>query len=197
MLTAADENSNGRKVDYLDAPQRWRHRDPLLFDFLKRSLDTDQRGVRSLEDANLLPGASYFSEPLPDDERSRQAYFERVLAALKGADLLFFDPDTGLEPSASWGRRASGQYLYWSEVRKAASTGASMLIFQLWKRENRQQTLARLTETLRTTIKGAAIASIDSPFVAFLTACRLAHRERYAVALRLMRERWSGELEAK
>jgi hypothetical protein len=198
MLTAPDESNDGRKVDYLDAPQKWRHRDPPLFDFLKRSLDANQLGVRFLEDANLLPGAVYFSELLQDDEAHRQVYFERALAALKGADLLFFDPDTGLEvPAASWGRKASCGCLYWSEVRKAASSGASIIIFQHWKREHRQQTLARLADTLRATINGAAILPIDSPSVAFLTACRLVHRERYAVALRLMRERWSGDLEAK
>ena len=198
MLTAPDQSNDGRKLGYLQDPQKWRHRDPPLFDFLQRCVTANERGVRLLEKANLLPGAVFFSEILGDNAVHRQVYFERALAALRAADVLFFDPDTGIEvPSTPYGRRESCRYLYWREVEKAASTDASFVIFQHWKRENRPNMLSRLSAALRSSIGEAAVLAIDSPFVVFLTACRLRHRERFMVALRLMRDRWTGDLEAK
>ncbi len=198
MLTSPDQSNDGRKLAYLEDSRKWRHRDPLLFDFLQRSVNANERGVRFLERANLLPGAVFFSELLSDDATHRVAYFDRALAALSSTDLLFFDPDTGLEvPSSPYGRKESCRYLYWREVEKVAGTGASIAIFQHWKRENRQEMLSRLTAQFRSMVGGAAILSIDSPFVVFLTACQPAHRERFASALRLMHERWSGDLDAK
>lgn len=198
MLTSPDQSNDGRKLGYLEDPRKWRHRDPPLFDFLQRSVNANERGVRFLERAHRLPGAVFFSELFADDAAHREAYFDRALAALRSTDLLFFDPDTGLEvPSTPYGRKESCRYLYWREVEKAAGTGASIAIFQHWKRENRRDMLSRLTEQIGSTIGGAAILSIDSPFVVFLTACRPAHRERFAAALRLIHERWSGDLEAQ
>jgi len=154
--------------------------------------------VRFLERANLLPGAIFFSESLADDNAQRGQYFDRALAALTGADLLFFDPDTGIEvPSTPFGRKESCRFLYWCEVEKAARSDASVVIFQHWKRENRQAMLSRLSAELRSKVAGANVLSIDSPFVLFLAACRANHRDRFAAALRLVHDRWGGDLEAK
>jgi hypothetical protein len=198
MLTLPDQSNDGRKLEYLDDPQKWRHRDPPLFDFLKRSATANQREVRFFERTDLLPGAVFFSEHLGDDAVQRKAYFQRALAALKTTDLLFFDPDTGLEvPSTPYGRKESCRYLYWREVEEAAGAGASIVIFQHWKRENRQTMLSRLLAELRSRVGAAGVLSIDSPFVVFLAACKPNHRERFGAALRLMHERWDGDLEAK
>jgi hypothetical protein len=198
MLTAPDQSNDGRKLGYLQDPQKWRHPDPPLFDFLQRCVTANERGVRFLERANLLPGAVFFSELLSDDAVQRPAYFERALTALRAADVLFFDPDTGIEvPSTPYGRRESCRYLYWREVEKAAGADASLIIFQHWKRENRPNVLSRLSAALRSRVGEATVVAVDSPFVVFLTACRPRHRDRFLVAFRLMHDRWSGDLEVK
>lgn len=198
MLTSPDQSNDGRKLGYLQDPQKWRDRDPPLFDFLQRCATTNQRDVRFLERANLLPNAVFFSELLGDDAAQRAGYFERALAALKDVDVLFFDPDAGIEvPSTPYGRKESYRYLYWREVEKAATIDASVVIFQHWKREHRAAMLSRLLVELRSRVGQAAVLAIDSPFVVFLTACQPRHRERFAAALRLMRDRWSGDLEVK
>jgi hypothetical protein len=43
-----------------------------------------------------------------------------MLARFRGTDLIFFDPDNGMEVgSRPWGRRDSCKYLYWRELVRA------------------------------------------------------------------------------
>ena len=198
MLTPPDQSSDGRKLGYLENPDKWRHRDPPLFDFLARCVGANERAVRVLERAKLLPGAIFFSELLADDKAQRGQYFDRALGALADADLLFFDPDTGIEvPSTPAGRKDSSRYLYWCDVDRVARCEASVVIFQHWKREKRPAMLARLSAELKSKIVGANVQSIDSQFVLFLAACRSPHRDKFAAALRLVHDRWGGDMEVK
>jgi hypothetical protein len=40
-------NRDGRHIDYLERPDRWRRFDPDLFDVLKKVVASDQRNVRA------------------------------------------------------------------------------------------------------------------------------------------------------
>jgi hypothetical protein len=149
MLTPPDGRSDGNKINYLTQPAKWRHRDPPLFDTLKAAVNRGQRHVRCLEHSGLLPHAKFHSEMLFDDRMSRAAHFRSALHALDGTDVLFFDPDTGLEVSSvPYGRTESGRYLYWQELEEAGRGGASLVLFQHWKRENRVSMAARLSADL-------------------------------------------------
>ena len=58
-------NRDGRHICYLHRPDQWRHYDPELFDVLAQIVSTDQRDIRALEAAGLLPGAIHSGEMLP------------------------------------------------------------------------------------------------------------------------------------
>jgi hypothetical protein len=96
-------NKDGRHIDYLDAPNRWRTYDPVLFDGLQDIVEIDDRRVSAIENSALLNGVTYHNEVLdPSKERAgvsvkawRQFWFERLLAKLKDCDLVFADPDNG------------------------------------------------------------------------------------------------------
>ncbi len=45
-----NHNSDGKHIRYLDEPQRWRHLDPVLFEFLKQTVVTS-RSVSAIEKA--------------------------------------------------------------------------------------------------------------------------------------------------
>jgi hypothetical protein len=62
-------NRDGRHIDYLNRPERWRHFDPDLFDALAKVVSSGQRDVQALEAANLLPGAIFASEVIPVERR--------------------------------------------------------------------------------------------------------------------------------
>ena len=197
MLTPSDTSRNGSKVDYLSKPETWRRRDPQLFDLLKHKVEGNRRSVHEFETTGLLPGATVFSDLLPEGVAERGPYFAQALTALGEADVLFFDPDNGLEvPSTPYGRKGSTRYLYWREVDTVARGNASASIFQYWKRENRQTLRARLSDELHSRMPEADLFCVDSPFALFLAACQRGHRGQFASALRLLNDRWNGDLEA-
>lgn len=96
-------NEDGRHIAYLNSPEPWRHRDPKLFDGLRRIVVGGQRKVLSIESSGLLGGAKFASQPLSFDGVSvadrrelRQRWFSSVLEKLSGCGVVFADPDNGL-----------------------------------------------------------------------------------------------------
>ena len=96
---------DGRHVGYLNRPDQWRHFDPELFDALRRVASSGQRHVRALQALHLIPGATYADDLIPNSGpiaqrlSARRAWLAGVERTLEGANLLFLDPDNGLEPA--------------------------------------------------------------------------------------------------
>jgi hypothetical protein len=134
MLRPDDAPKLGQKTHYLDDPHTWRRYDPDLFDCLRKSVKDDgDRNVKRLEASNLLPSATFYSEILTDPGMQRQSYFTEVYRRFSGVDLIFFDPDTGLEVKRpKIGNKDSSKFLYWHEVAKAFQRGHSLLIIQFF-----------------------------------------------------------------
>jgi len=197
MLTAPDGSGDGNQTAYLDDPTRWRRHDPQLFDFLKERVATRRRDVRQFEASDLPPRAVFFSDTLSDDAERRATYWVDAARSLAATDLVFFDPDNGLEvTSVPYGRRESCRYLYWREVKQAAEAGMSLVVFQHWRRQNRKGLVESLSAELRSWMPaGADILAIGSAFVLFLAACQPEHRDRFAKALGLLAKRWAGQFE--
>ena len=93
-----DHNKDGRHIGDLSRPDQWRHFDPQLSDTLADIVASGQRNVRTLEETNILPGTLFASNPIPRRSQARQEWFRGVQDTLDGANLLFVDPDNGLEP---------------------------------------------------------------------------------------------------
>ncbi len=107
MLTPDDSGPDGRFTDYAADPTRWREYDPPLFDHLADALSRNARNVTEFETSGLLPGASFFRDLVPDDRNMRAAFSDRLTATLQGNDLVFLDPDNGIEVSS----KPAGQQL--------------------------------------------------------------------------------------
>src|ERR1700693_3777054 len=129
-------NRDGRHIGYLQRPERWRHYDRMLFDALARIVSSKQRHVAALEAANLLPDALFASEMIPTDgplsecRRARNKWFGRMKATLADADLLFVDPDTGLEPSGfRHGVPKAGKSVLFSELQELARPGRCLIVY--------------------------------------------------------------------
>ena len=108
-----DHNKDGRHVDYL-ANDAWRRYDPPLFDGLKGIVRSGARSVTAVENANLLPGASFSrallnaDEPAPPRRRRwRKQWFSDLVHDLAECGLVFADPDNGLceDTRYQWGSR--------------------------------------------------------------------------------------------
>lgn len=103
-----DHNTDGRHIDYLDRPGKWRCFDPGLFDGLKNLVGADARSVASVERSGLLGDAVFSRAPLafegrPDERaRARGEWFRGVMNDLASCDVVFADPDNGLARDAGY-----------------------------------------------------------------------------------------------
>jgi hypothetical protein len=152
MLTPDDRGTDGRKTRYWNDPVQWRHYDPALFDALAAcAANPSLRHVRRASDPGVLSGARFHEAHIPQERAARAAYVEEARTRLRGCDVVFFDPDNGLEVrSCPVGTKSSPKYLYWQEVRAFHADGGSLLIFQHFPHVERhayvQARMAQLAE---------------------------------------------------
>ena len=127
---------DGRHVGYLRMPSRWRHLDPELFDSLGRIVQAGERKISALEDNQLLPGAVFCDEVIPTGSSparlraERAAWFARVHSRLSGCDLVFVDPDNGLEPAGySLGAVSGGKCVSLAQLKALSAPGRTLIVY--------------------------------------------------------------------
>jgi len=133
-----------------------------------------------LEAADILPGAIFASMTIPVGgtiaERldQRRQWFETVQHTLAEADLVFLDPDNGLEPAGhSPGSAKAGKSILLSELRALATPGRCLIVYHHQTRRQGghhaeiEHWADRLRECGFTTV-GALRAKPYSPRVFFL-----------------------------
>jgi hypothetical protein len=192
MLTPDEDSGQGGKTDYLDKASLWQGYDPDLFGALSRTVGAGApRRVSIVEHGSVIPNAIFFSQTVPDDRLQRSAWFDSALNALSSCDLIFFDPDNGLQVrSKPPGSKDSAKHLRWSEVQRAWERGVSLLIFQHFTRKRRRPFADRLTSQLEERAPGAVVTPLWSAHVLFLLACQPRHEAMAKVALDLFQSRW-------
>ena len=130
-------NGDGRHISYLNRPDQWRHFDPDLFDTLHEIVSSGQRHVHALEAAaGAVPGAAFASEfipggrPIARRQQVRHEWLRSIRRRLEAADLLFLDPDKGLEPACFRPTAAkSGKSIMISEVSELVRPGRCLIVY--------------------------------------------------------------------
>jgi len=94
------------------------------------------RNVAALEAAQLISDASFFSEPLTtigsghDRRLGRRAWFQRAREAVAGCDVLFLDPDNGLETANySLGSAKAGKSVALAELEALRHPGRTIIVY--------------------------------------------------------------------
>ena len=87
--------SGGGKLGYLRRDS-YKQKDSDLHHFLRDCICKQKLRDVSVMDANIIPGAKYFSRSFSAADRS--VYFQQAANELGGCSLIFFDPDTGIKP---------------------------------------------------------------------------------------------------
>jgi hypothetical protein len=198
MLTPDDGGRDGGLRSYLDAPVIWRKYDIELFDGLGGMLRTaTQPFVSLIKESGLLPRAKYYSSMVPDRRFERDIWFKGLLRAASKADLVFLDPDNGIEvPSKPIGRKGSSKYVSWQEIKILWDSGCSLLIYQHFTREHRDTFTRRLLFELREHTGAPFSEAFRTPHVLFLLAAQERHAERFARMTARISNRWMGQIEA-
>lgn len=195
MMTPSDGGVDGGKLAYLQQPERHRHVDPELFEILADAASApDRRRLATIEGSGAIPAAIYHNDLLPDEVAGRHAFMGRCANAFRDVELIFFDPDNGLEVSSlPKGRKNSSKYLYLDEVAAFYASGKSLLIYQHFPRVERAAFLARCAERLHAVAADASLWAFTTAHVVFLLVLHPASPARLHSAADAACARWAPE----
>lgn len=194
MLTEDEPKKNdGQFVTYLEQRDQWQHYDKPLFDGLHDIVHKHRRRDVSLIDNKILPSAYFFAKPL-DNTATRKDLFRSAFDFFSGCDLIFFDPDNGLEiASKPIGRKYSNKYLYFSEVTDAFNRGHSLLIYQHFPRINREQYIKLRKDQLQEATACSVIYTFRTDYVCFFLVSQSRHVEFFNQQKAVVSERWENQ----
>jgi hypothetical protein len=196
MLTPDDGGRDGGMRSYLDDADQWAKYDRGLFIGMTDLLRTAEKPrVSLMEGSGLLPRTKYYSAVVSDAHQERFEWRQELFRAAAGVDLVFLDPDNGIEvPSKPVGCAGSSKYVTWSEIKGIWDADCSILIYQHFRRENRKAFSGRLTAELRSRIGAPFVEAFRTPHVLFLLAGQKRHAQWFGNAIPLMQERWGNQI---
>jgi hypothetical protein len=138
----AEQNGDGRKRAHL-SEDGWGDLDPDLLERMRLIEGTlasqDELNVSLIEASGILPpDTAYFSEAMPRAERSvhqrvsaRMAWFGRAQEKVAHCNLVFLDPDNGLEVrSAPITSPLATKYATVSEIEALLENGTGIVLYQ-------------------------------------------------------------------
>ncbi len=193
MLTKDDGRADGKDIDYLAKPNSWRGFDPDLFDVLAASVPKG-RSLAHVGASGVLRNALAYELELKDSRVSRPEYFEGARKALTGAEILFFDPDNGIEvASVPLGWRGSSKYLYWEELEAAQASGSSVLLYQHYPHVERRAFSGKLAAEMMRRLRVKEILEFSTAKVAFMLAPQSHHRAAFERSCRALTESWGSQ----
>lgn len=165
-------NLDGKHTSYLRS-SLFRDLDPELFDALNSIVSTNSRSLKSVMDSNIFhPGTKFFSAPisppaslrLSRSERlaHRQKWLEQSLKLTIDCNLIFFDPDNGIEV-ASIGKDhpKAGKYVFWDEMSRHWERGKSLVIYHHLNRTmSAAKQIGAMKERMLREFSGSSIRSL-------------------------------------
>ena len=133
--------NDGQRIDYLDPPdESLRECDPALFDLMHKVVHGGDRSIAAVERSGALrDGTAYHRDVLafPPRERPnvraerRRQWLASAREAVQGADVVFADPDTGLEIPSTQPLVAKGpKYAYYDDLIPYWEREQSLVIYQ-------------------------------------------------------------------
>lgn len=135
-------SGDGSYVRYLEPTpanlRRFRDCDPALYDTLGEIVRSRQRRVASIQERSVLPADALlyeerlFFESTQSTERRleyRKAWAWDALAATRGRDVVFVDPDNGLESGTPRHYLKGPKYAYFDELVPYLDRGQSLVVY--------------------------------------------------------------------
>ena len=195
MLTEDDERNDGNILEYLNDPIRWQHYDLPLFTKLHSIIHTHRKRTVSLvQKLGILPNATFVDKLLSDDVKLRKNDFSSALDSFNGHEIIFFDPDNGLEiKSKPLGRKNSNKYLYFPEVMEAFDRGHSLVIYQHFPFITRDLYINDRIRQLREATNSSMVFSVSTSRVCFFIVSQPNHIQHFKNRLDVLRNRWGSQ----
>ena len=192
MMTPNDERLDGSSVQYLMQPKYWRYHDPHLYDFLQDAVIVrNNRNVKLIEQSGLLQNATFFPDLVPEDRHKRKSYFSNLYMVASKSNLVFFDPDNGIEvKSRPYGRKGSSKYLYWTELVDTFSKGYSVLVYQHFPRSDRRKFIDKLSFELKSMVSGCNLHFFYTARVLFILLATDEYEDFFKICTKEWETKW-------
>jgi hypothetical protein len=156
-----EDSTDGKFTNYLSEAEEkcYRPASPGIYDALRKIVRNGDRHVSFVRKEGILPAGTIFYEaPLDymkvslvgDRKRAREAWLSGALNETREAELVFFDPDNGLEVKSHVPHSKLGaKYIFENEIRAFWERNQSILVYQHLNRsgsvdEQARKGLARL-----------------------------------------------------
>jgi hypothetical protein len=180
--------ADGKHVGYLEgvclsaSQERLRSCDTKLYDTLRQLLVdaegkvvAERRLIATIEDGGVLPDATlFFSETFTDEEgTSRSEWLGRALKTTAEADVIFLDPDNGIQGRSS--RTMGPKHALWSEIEAFAGRGQTVVVYHHLNRSAPHQEQINL-------LRRQFDEHMPNDFETFHTVFRRGTRRAYFVA---------------
>jgi hypothetical protein len=142
LVPDESHTNDGRHVGYLEASprnhKRYRACDPVLYDKLGDLVRARNRAVSSLVGSALLPSQTvYHDEPLSYRNianSERLGHRERWIAAAHqvagSANVIFLDPDNGLEVGCNRLDGDGPKYVFYDDLRPLGQVDKTIIVYQ-------------------------------------------------------------------
>ena len=157
LTGARDPVNDGRHVSYLQPPREhlFRDCDPELYEAMRRLITSGERSVATVEALSILPSAALTHRTriaTPPSSmgraqrlRARQRWLDAALHRTAACDLVFVDPDNGLETlSVPTHSSRAPKYAYLSELEPFVRRGQTLMVYHhLGRRPHVPEILAR------------------------------------------------------
>ena len=212
MLSGPDGRSDGKLRKYATEPIRWRRHDFRLFDYLKTIPERPKAwDLRRVQYSHILGPKTKFvdtaicrtTSPIPsrmlcltcnsdgsnacNKTDARDRYMRQAFRQLQDQDLIFFDPDNGIEVKSQPSSRttSSHKHLYLREILPFWRNGSSILIYQHWDRRNHDITIAQKREEVASSlgISQRSLYVFRTNSVMFLLIPNIRHRRSIEFSL--------------
>ena len=199
MLTENDDRRDGHRIQYLEDTDAWRTFDPPVFDCLRTAvLDRKERNIKVLENSQLLQNTSFYSHLVADGSEERGKYFDRFLKFARGRDLVFFDPDNGLEiKSVKYGRKGASRYIYMREISESFTAGHSVLVYQHMPPKPRDPFINDLARSLIRETGAESVYVFHTRRVAFFLLPQINQVDQFTEIAPRVQTRWGSLLSTR
>jgi hypothetical protein len=174
-------NNDGRHISYLRRPD-YAELDPKLLAVLQDIVASGRRSIAAVADAEIFPPSTVFYDALSclprsrpskceDRLRHRSRWLEGCFSVTEGCELVFFDPDNGIEvASVSKRHPSAGKYIYWDELQRFWVRGQSLLIYH---HLNRTKPAAEQVVELSAHLRAEFVGALVKPLVFRRGSCRV------------------------
>lgn len=194
MLTPDDGRTDGNFTRYLKTAN-FEHLDPQLYKVLKNLRESARIKVRFIRSQNVIPAAKYFDQVLTDDLLQRRKYFGQVISEFNDRDLIFLDPDNGIEvKSKKYGRKNSCKYVYWHELAALYGLGFSLLVYQHFPRKRRDPFIREVSARMNHLFADATIHVFKTSNVVFFLALQDFHLRCAQPSCEMINDKWKDHI---